>query len=408
MLNVAEALEKIVTSVTPVAAETKSLENSLGCVLATDIASPSDSPPFDKSMMDGYAVIAQDISVGDNEFEVVDEVTAGREAKRSLRSGESIRIMTGAPVPEGATAVIPIEQSRLNDPGNVSLTVESSVPDGLNIIRRGSNMRAGETVLSRGRVVRPQEVALLAEMGQAEVQIHRKPRVAILATGDELVPVSQTPGPGQIRNSNALMLASQVESAGAESVILGIARDEREDLREKIQRGLDCDFLCLSGGVSAGKLDLVPSELEAAGVEEVFHKVAMKPGKPIWFGVRRSDNQCPCYVFGLPGNPVSSMVCFELFVRTALRRFAAIEPATPKLMKAVLTKDFQQAGDREVWFPARIELSDGKARVTPVNWKGSSDLRSTADANSSVRFIAERSNFKSGELLDVLPWGRLF
>lgn len=404
MLTVSEALDLIVATVKPVAATTVELDQSLGLVLAVDIVSPADSPPFDKSMMDGYAVRSSDLSTGTSILPVVDEVTAGRQAKNELQKGQAIRIMTGAPIPVGADAVVPIEQSEMGDSGSVRLTIDSEARSGLNIITRGSNMSAGESVLSNGTLVRPQEIALLGEMGIAKVSVHRKPKVAILATGDELVPIDQTPGPGQIRNSNAVMLAAQVTSAGAESVILGIARDERADLAEKIQLGLECDFLCLSGGVSAGMLDLVPSELASAGVKQVFHKVAMKPGKPIWFGRFAETEQPGCYVFGLPGNPVSSMVCFELFVRTALRRFAGIDPARPPLINASLTRVFEERGDREVWFPAKLEFSQGKTLVTPVNWKGSSDLRSTVEANASVRVPAEESRFPAGTQMDVVPW----
>ncbi len=404
MLNVDQALGLIRETVSTAPRQTSPLLDALGSRLAEKIVCPEDSPPFDKSMMDGFAVRSSDLRIGEIEFLKVGELAAGHESALSIGPGQTIQIMTGAPIPKGADVVIPVEQSRELDGSRVRLTLESEVASGRNILRRGTNMRVDEDVIAAGQLIRPQEIALLAEMGLAHVSVYPKPSVAILATGDELVPVDATPGPGQIRNSNALMLAQQVNAAGAAAEILDIARDNREDLRAKIQQGLQADFLCLSGGVSAGKLDLVPSELERAGVRKVFHKVAMKPGKPIWFGKRETEPTSDCYVFGLPGNPVSSMVCFELFVRTALQKFSGSPNASPQLLEAELTKEFEQQGDRDVWFPSIVETDSAKLCVTPTNWKGSSDLRTTVLANCSACFPAGIRTFQRGETVQVLLW----
>lgn len=404
MITVPQALSLISEMVQPVSEEMRELSNSLGCLLASAVESAENSPPFDKSMMDGYAVRSGDLTTGETELEVIGEVTAGNVSTVDLAPGSAIRIMTGAPIPGGADAVIPVEQSQLRDPQCVILRILAAVNPGENIIPCGSNMKAGELALPANRRIRPPEIALLAELGQAEVRVRRQPRVVILATGDELVPVSATPSPGQIRNSNAFMLAAQVRAVGADPILLEIARDTRDDLRAKIEVGLESDFLCLSGGVSSGKLDLVPSALAAAGVQEVFHQVAMKPGKPIWFGKREHPHFNPCYVFGLPGNPVSSLVCFELFVRTAIRRFTGLAEPAPNLIPAKLTKKFQQRGDREVWFPALTEFDKTEIIVTPTNWNGSSDLRSTVEANSSLCILAGERTYLPGEVLPVLLW----
>jgi molybdopterin molybdotransferase len=261
-------------------------------------------------------------------------------------------------------------------------------------------MRRGERVLTTGRRLRPQELGALAELGRHRVAIRPRPRVGVLATGDELVPVSATPGPGQIRNSNETMLVAQLREAGAEPVPLGIARDERDDLREKIARGLECDALLLSGGVSEGQLDLVPGELQAAGVQPVFHKVDVKPGKPVWFGIFAAGKP----VFGLPGNPVSSMVCFELFARTALRRLTGAVPATPQMLQARLAQEHLARGDRPTYHPASLVCEGGTWTVRPVRWQGSADLRATVDANALALFPGGDRVWPAGAVVEVLPW----
>ncbi|TWT58417.1 Molybdopterin molybdenumtransferase [Thalassoglobus neptunius] len=406
MLSVIEALDLIRDRVLPGETSVKPLSETLGHTVAESILSPIDSPPFDKSMMDGFAIRTEDFAQGAIPLSLVGQITAGESSDSPLQSGETVQIMTGAPIPPNVDAVVPVELSSVEN-GVVHLNVDpAQLRSGWNIIPRGSNMQQGIEVLSTGSSIRPQEIALLGEIGKANLRVHHRPRVAVLATGNELVDVGEDPGPGQIRNSNALMLAAQVESCGAIPVVLGIARDNRDDLRDKVQAGLECAMLCLSGGVSAGTLDLVPSVLAEAGVEPVFHKLAMKPGKPIWFGSRNDAANGPCYVFGLPGNPVSSMVCFELFVRTALRKFCGDTQTDVPLQNAHLKRDFQQRGDRQVWFPSTLEFEGGKAVVNPVDWKGSSDLRSTLLANCSAVFDAGDNLYQAGELVNVLVWSR--
>ncbi|NOX57084.1 MAG: molybdopterin molybdotransferase MoeA, partial [Planctomycetes bacterium] len=326
---------------------------------------------------------------------------------RSVEPGEAIQIMTGAPVPDGADAVVPVEDSRIEETPEgrfVRLTPSEPVVAGLNVIRRGTSIRRGQAVLPVGRRLRPQELGALAEMGRAHVSVHRRPRVAILATGDELVPIDVTPGPGQIRNSNEMMLIAQVRRAGGEPISLGVARDDREDLRRHISEGLRYDVLLLSGGVSAGKLDLVPTQLEAAGVRNVFHKVRVRPGKPLWFGIRADAPAARCYVFGLPGNPVSSMVCFELFVRMALRRLMGVTPAEPHSIQATLTVEHVVAGNRPTYHPARLEWTETGPQVTPIVWHGSFDLQATKDANAMALFAEAGRTYAANERIKVVPW----
>ncbi len=410
MLTVSEALAAITSTVQRGPVVEISLEDALGQVLAESVVSDLDSPPFDKALMDGYAVRAGDLA-GRTTFEVIEEVTAGRVPSRSVGTGQATRIMTGAPIPPGADTVVPVEETEFQAGvpdsilGQVMLRNSANCRAGQFVLKQGAAVRRGTQVMAAGRLLRAQEIAALAELGYARVRVIRRPRVAILATGDELVPAAQSPGPGQIRNSNEPMLAAQVQQAGAEPIRLGVARDERQALRERIDAGLQCDFLLLSGGVSAGKLDLVPSELAAAGVRQIFHKIQMKPGKPLWFGIlERSTNESPCYVFGLPGNPVSSMVCCELFVRAALRRWQGLEPAVVEPIMAQLTANISLSSNRPTYHPAHFAWTSEGPRVSLIDWVGSSDVCATVDANCTALLRAGDHKWNAGDSLEVFLW----
>jgi len=407
MLSVETALARIIEHVHPLSSREVDLAAALGLVLAQDVVSNVESPPFDKALMDGYAVRSTDLDGAQVSLTVIDEVTAGHVSDKTVGPREAIRIMTGAPVPGGADLIVRVEETQLLASGKAVVVQTRQVEPGANIIRRGTSLRFGDLILTAGRELRAQELGALAEVGRARVSAIPRPLVGVLATGDELVPVDREPAPGQIRNSNETMLLAQVGRLGCSRFPLGIARDERQHLEQKVRSGLHCDVLCLSGGVSAGKLDLVPAVLAACGVQEVFHKVEMKPGKPVWFGVldetRAADGKRH-YIFGLPGNPVSSMVCFELFVRTALRRLAGIEPARPVPLSARMAISHDHRDDRPTYFPSRLEWTSGGPQVTPVEWKGSSDLRSTVDANAMTFFPAGERVFAAGELVEVFSW----
>lgn len=405
MLTVAEAFAAIVAEVQPLPVQHVPLAEALGLVLAQDAIADVDSPPFDKSLMDGYAVRSADLQAGHATLTVIEEVVAGQVAVKKVGAGEATRIMTGAPIPAGADAVVPVEQTRLDGDGRSGTVVieTTSVKPGRNILPRAASVRAGARVLPAGRRLRAQELGALAELGHGTIRVHRRPRAAVLATGDELVPVSEIPGPGQIRNSNETMLAAQLQKAGCQSVPLGIARDNLVSLREKIEAGLKYDLLLLSGGVSAGKLDLVPHVLAEFGVREVFHKVRIKPGQPLWFGKHVTDGH-PCAVFGLPGNPVSSMVCCELFARTAVRRMMGIDPAVPHPVRAKLSVEHFNGGNRPTYHPAHLEYVAGTATVRPVPWIGSADLCATIEANAMALFPNGDTMYSAGTLMDVFPW----
>lgn len=402
MLTVDEALAAIVAKVSPAAIEDTSLLAALGRVLADGVISELDSPPFDKALMDGFAVRSTDSAREGATLAVIESVMAGQVPAREVGPGQATRIMTGAPIPAGADAVVPIERTT-SAAGN-EVAIDVAVRPGANVLYRGESMKAGERVFASGHVLRPQDLGVLAELGVARIPARRRPRIAILATGDELVAPDRHPGPGQIRNSNESLLVGLVAAAGCEPVPLGIARDMKAELRAKIDAGLACDLLILSGGVSAGDLDLVPIVLTEAGVRQVFHKVNVKPGKPVYFGVRRAEHGEECLVFGLPGNPVSTLVCFELFAKTAIRGLLRIDPLGPRPAKAVLTVAYENRSDRPTYHPARIIAgSDGRLMVTPVRWAGSGDLRATAEANGVAVFDASRS-YAVGEAIGALLW----
>ena len=408
MLKVATALEKLVATVLPFDLTEIALEDSLGLVLGEDVNSPSDIPPFDKSSMDGYAVRLTDVSSGTASLRVTEIITAGRVPTKKVDVGEAAQIMTGAPMPEGADLVVKIEETSRDRDHVLIKTVPPRA--GTNMILRGASARAGSCVLRAGHVLNGACIGALAELGRSIVPARRRPKVAVLATGDELVPIEESPGPAQIRNSNASMLAAQIETAGGIPVRLGIARDDRDELRRKIQQGLQCDIFVLSGGVSAGTLDLVPDTLAEMGVTEIFHKVDMKPGKPIWFGKWERSGQSPnqdcshCYVFGLPGNPVSSLVCCELFVRTAIRRLMGVEPATVAPNLAKLEHDYSTRPDRPTYHPARLTWGAGHLAVTLVPWHGSSDLCGTVAANGMAYLSGEARQYRVGDELETFGW----
>ncbi len=405
MISVEEAWALIVQHVQPLPPRAMPLASTFGLHLAEDVVSTIDSPPFDKAMMDGFAVRVEDLQSNRSAFPISGEIAAGETASVPLTAGTVMRIMTGAPIPENADAVIPLEWTA-TEQGSVTFHRGRDSRVRLNILPRGESMKQGDLLFRAGEQIRSPTVAMMAETGHAAPLVRPAPSVGILATGNELVEIHETPGPGQIRNTNALMLAAQTHEAGAIPHSLGIARDDRDELRERIQTGLQFDVLCLSGGVSAGAYDLVPSVLNELGVVPVFHKIAMKPGKPCWFGIHpESAAKGPTIVFGLPGNPVSSMVCFELFVRLALRRLSKACVLQPELVSAELMVPVRHRGDRPTWFPATLSLHQGRLQVQTASWKGSADLRGTSQANCSLVIPVGEIHWECGHNVTVLPWG---
>jgi molybdopterin molybdotransferase len=398
MIRVAEAQAIVGQYACPLPPETAPLAPAtLGLVLAEDVTSDIDMPPFDKALMDGFAVRSSDLVERRTVLAVIEEITAGQTPRLPLGPGQAARIMTGAPLPEGSDAVVMVERTQPLEPNRVQVDDKPPTP-GQNVLAKGREFRRGDIILPRGTVVRPQEFGILSTVGRTAVRVHPRPQVALLSTGDEIVEPSQTPGPGQIRNGNGSMLLAQVGRAGGLSRFLGIGRDSRESLCPLMEEGLRSPMLVLSGGVSAGKLDLVPGVLQELGVQAHFHKVEMKPGKPVFFGTRGDT-----LVFGLPGNPVSALACFELFVRPALRRMLGHALPGPHLIEAELAEDFVYRTDRPTYHPAFLDSSGKSWRVRPVRWLGSADLHALAQANALVLFPVDSHQHRAGERFSVLP-----
>lgn len=400
MIEVEAALELIARHINPL--ETRQLASamSLGHVLAADVRGDQDSPSFDKSMMDGFAVHAEDVQQPETALDVAGTVLAGDVCTIELKRGHAMRIMTGGMIPAGANAVVPREMT--DDPPADRHHARVLVRTGpiapyTHILRQGAISMAGQTIVPRGTLVRSVELGLLAEFGQTQVLVHRQPTAAVIATGNELVPANQQASAGKLRNSNGPMLAGLLRAAGAESTDLGIALDTPQALTPLIEQGLRHDLLVLSGGVSVGDLDLVPGLLKQAGVQQIFHGVRLKPGKPAWFGCSREGKA----VFGLPGNPVSSLVCCQLFVRAAIARIRGCQEVTLPFWKGRLQYDHQPDGARRTFWPGRFEPGDQLPRVWLLPWKGSADLVTWTSANCLVDLGSHRSLVAS-DLVDFM------
>jgi len=370
------------------------LREAMSRVLARDILSDRDYPPFHRSIRDGYAVRAEETH-SDAQLKCIDELKAGDTPTTCVAPGTCIQIMTGAALPDGADAVIMLEHTSRE--GN-AVHLDRAVRPGQHVVRRGSEQAAGQTVLSAGTRIGFAEIAAAAQVGAANPVVTHKPRIAILSTGDEVVGFASTPGPFQIRNSNSVSLAAQVGLTGGAPAVLGNARDSLDDLRAKITAGLEADALILSGGVSMGKYDLVEPVLREFAAEIVFDAVAIRPGKPAVFALCKGKP-----VFGLPGNPVSTMVTFDLFVRPAIDILSGTEPRPLPFIEATLTASLAEKAGLTHFLPAKLTWRSDKAHVSSVPWQGSGDVVAMAHANCLLVVPADRETIEAGEHVHVLP-----
>jgi molybdopterin molybdotransferase len=398
MIPYDEALEIVLREARPLPAEEVALAEVTGRVLAEDVASDQDLPPFDRAAMDGYALRAKDVAAAPVALEVVGEVRAGQWPDVAIGPGQAARIMTGAPVPKGADAVQQVERTQPLEEFRV--TVQAPVGAGTNVAPRGSEARAGEVVLRAGRVIDPPAVAVLASAGKDRVRVARRPILALLVTGDEIVEVAARPGPGQVRNSNGPAVAAQARLAGADVRLLGVAPDRQEAIAAAIRGGLDADVLVVSGGVSAGDYDLVEPALLDLGATFLFTKVAVKPGAPLVFG--RLGRRL---VFGLPGNPVSAQATFDLFVRPALLKMQGARVVSRPRVAVELLGAIRNRSGRKSHVPARVRFEGGRLVARPVRSMGSGDLAAHARANAFVVVEADREEAAAGEIAEALLLG---
>ena len=398
------------------ASETESLDlqAAAGRVLAEPVAADRDLPPFPRSTRDGFAVRSTDLSQLPTTLEVIGEIKAGEKLDRiprNIGTGQTTSIMTGAPVPAGADAVVMVEYSSQH---GKQVEIARSVVPGENIVARGAEAREGARLVDCGVRLHEAAIALAASVGKSRLQVYKRPRVAVLTTGDEIVDVDATPGPTQIRNSNSYSLAAQIRQAGGEAVLLPVAPDELQGLRRLIEEGLKSDLLLMTGGVSMGRYDLVEQALSELHAEFFFTGVKIQPGRPVVFGKSGagapfdklragSARERPAtYFFGLPGNPVSTMVTFELFARPMLEALAGQSPRKLPFLHARLTREIRVKTGLKRFLPAILSGEFEHSEVELVAWQGSGDIAATARANCYIVIPADRERIPAGEWVAIM------
>lgn len=399
MIPIKEALAIIQKNIKTLSAENIDLVEVRGRILAADVFADMDLPPFDRSQMDGFAVRKKDVEAAsfDNpiELEITGESAAGKGFDEKINRGEAVRIMTGARMPNGADAVQKVE---LTDEKDGFIAILEAVKEKQNVNKCGEEIKKGEKIFAAGEIVTENMIAPLAAFGYAKIKVFKKPKTAILATGSEIVDLTETPQKDQIRNSNSLAIKFSAEKFGAETVILPLVRDEIENLKSVIQNAVEnCDVLIISGGVSVGDYDFTKPALRGLGAEIFFEKVALRPGKPTVFA-KLNDT----LIFGLPGNPVSVAVTFHLFVRAAILQMQSAKNAEPQKGFAVLSGKIKGAKERDSFLPAFVETnSKGKLVVESLQFSGSSNFIRFSRANALV-FVPQGENLEAGEIAEII------
>jgi molybdopterin molybdotransferase len=404
MISVEEAMNRILARIQVLGLEKVDIIGSLERVIGEDILAPRNIPPLDNSAMDGYAVRAVDIKGASQEnpisLKVIEELPAGALPQMSVTKGEAVRIMTGAPIPKGADTVVMVEDTEKAGEG---VRVFQGVPPGENIRRAGEDAKKDDRVISKGSVIRAAAVGMLASVGRAFVSVHQRPVVAILCTGDELVDVDGGIADHKIVSSNSYTLSAQVMECGALPLQLGIAKDDPAEIEEKLREGLRTDVILSSAGVSVGDYDLVKDILRGIGFQMDFWGVAMRPGQPLAFGTIGGKP-----TFGLPGNPVSSMVSFEQFVRPSLLKMMGHKNLFRPLVEAVLKEEISKKPGRRHFMRAKLSLENDRYVVTTTGPQGSGILNSMVEANSLVIVPEEVTEIKAGEKVRVQILDRSF
>src|SRR5215475_1457621 len=396
MISISEAIQIVLAQTRKLPPEDADLESASGRILAEDIVADTDLPPFDRAQMDGYAVRADDVASVPARLHIVGESAAGAGWHHEMKAGQAVRIMTGAPVPTGADSVQQVELTREN---NSEVEILEPVPLGRSVVRKASEIKIGETVLRAGEEITAETIATLASFGYAKVKVARRPRVAVMATGSELVDVDQKPGRDQIRDSNNYTIAAYAEMSNALIERLPLAGDDTAELKMQIKLAAErSDVLITSGGVSMGVYDFTKAALKEIGAEIFFERVALRPGKPTVFARLGKT-----LIFGLPGNPVSVAVTFNLFARTALQAMQGANQ--PELVhdRAVLARDLKGSIDRESYLPAVLRTDEkGTLLAEPLKWGGSSDFVSFARATGLIKVPAGIKTMAAGNLVKIV------
>jgi len=401
MISASEALRLIVERISPLGTVTLSIRRAGGHALAGKVTAPADVPHFDNAAMDGYALSAADIREAPATLRVAGETAAGAAPGGELRPGEARRIMTGAPVPAGADTVVPHELTEDGgaDDGPEGVRILRSLPKGANIRRTGSDIQKNSEVFGPGHVIRPFEQGVLASMGIVCVTVHRRPSVCLMPTGDELVSDGKPLAPGKIRESNSTSIGAMLRAEGCDVDDAGIIPDDPALLATAIDAGLRRDMLVTIGGVSAGRYDAMPRLFAEAGVVRVFHRVNIKPGMPLWFGMKGAVP-----VFGLPGNPVSAVVTFSQFVRPALRRMSGWrDPAGRLTVRARLDAPIEKKDGKRHYVRGILENGEGGATVRPAGRQESHAASVLARANCLIILPEEQKQFGEGDMVEVEP-----
>lgn len=397
MISWEQAIDTVLSRTALLETEKVPLDEARNRILAEAVRADVDSPPFDRSAMDGYAVRSADCGPAGADLEIIEKIAAGSLPTLPIGPGQTARIFTGAPIPEGADAVQIQERTEAGESERMVRILEP-VPPGENIRRQGEEVRAGQVVLEKGSPIGAAEIGMLAWTGNDQVPVARRPRVSILSTGDELVEPGILPAGAQIRNSNGPMLTALAAAAGGNPDYLGIAGDEPGPLRSLMARGLSADLFLVSGGVSVGQRDRVRPFLEEMGVAIEFHGVAIRPGKPALFG-RRGET----LVFGLPGNPVSCLVIFRCLVAPAIRKLQGHRQPSPLLVPATLGRPVRRHRKRLLFLQARLEPGPGGLVAEPVSTTGSADLQSVVRSNAMILIPAGADSLPAGAAVMVLP-----
>lgn len=399
MISVSEALDLILDGKTVLPTQTIPAENALSFALASDVKSDRPLPPFDRVAMDGFAVKSEDFVSDTVELNIKGQIQTGVSSNLVVETGEAVRIMTGAPCPAGADAVVKIENASIR--GDKVVLNEPKMEPGLNIATKGEDTDEGKILIKAGTPLSTAGIAICASVGMPRVEVYQKPRVNIISTGTEIVSPSETPLAHQIRDCNSYSLRAMSRSSILESHFLGIGEDEKEVLGAMIREGLESDILLLSGGVSMGEFDHIPQLLSENGVHNIFHNVKVKPGKPLWFGRVKNG----AYVFGLPGNPVSVQTCFRIFVEPLIRKLSGYRNPRHQFLRLPLSESVNSRSNREHYMPGKLIVSETSTSVAPIYIKGSGDFSNFEPSQGLFAFPADKQLLEAGEWVDFLPWG---